>query len=103
MEHWEASYRGGTIFEDSSKEDQFELADLLDNLSRKSRLAGHEVHQRFYEIGSPAGLAELNLCVESSSDMSKNAARVSEASRFTSFRILDRTARRIAILRGGHR
>ena len=49
------------IFEDSPNEDSFELADLLENLSRKSRLAGHEVHQRFYEIGSPAGLAELNL------------------------------------------
>jgi NDP-sugar pyrophosphorylase family protein len=38
----------------------FDLADKLENLSRRGELAGHEVHQRFYEIGSPAGLAELN-------------------------------------------
>jgi NDP-sugar pyrophosphorylase family protein len=48
------------IFEDFPAGVPFDLADTLENLSRKGKLAGHEVHQRFYEIGSPAGLAELD-------------------------------------------
>jgi NDP-sugar pyrophosphorylase family protein len=48
------------MFNDSPEEVPFELADALENLSRKGQLAGHEVNQRFYEIGSPAGLAELH-------------------------------------------
>ena len=36
-----------------------DLATLYGALSRQSRLAGFEVAQRFYEIGSPAGLADL--------------------------------------------
>jgi NDP-sugar pyrophosphorylase family protein len=36
----------------------FDLAELLADLSAKGRLQGHEVHRRFYEIGSPSGLAE---------------------------------------------
>jgi NDP-sugar pyrophosphorylase family protein len=38
----------------------FDLADLLSSLSREGRLAGYEVHTRFYEIGSHSGLAELD-------------------------------------------
>lgn len=37
-----------------------DLANLLTELVAKSELAGYEVKQRFYEIGSHAGLAELN-------------------------------------------
>jgi NDP-sugar pyrophosphorylase family protein len=37
-----------------------DLADLMRDLSRRGRLAGREVHDRFYEIGSRAGLAELD-------------------------------------------
>ena len=48
------------IFDDSPSDVPFDLADILENLSRKGQLAGHEVNQRFYEIGSPTGLAELN-------------------------------------------
>jgi NDP-sugar pyrophosphorylase family protein len=36
-----------------------DLADVLRDLSRRGELAGFEVHERFYEVGSPAGLAEL--------------------------------------------
>ena len=49
------------IFEDSPSDIPFDLADVLEALSRKGQLAGHEVYQRFYEIGSPSGLAELDL------------------------------------------
>lgn len=36
-----------------------DLAKLFTRLSRERRLAGFEVTERFYEIGSPSGLAEL--------------------------------------------
>ena len=36
----------------------FDLADLLRDFARAGLLAGFEVAERFYEIGSPAGLAE---------------------------------------------
>ena len=36
-----------------------DLADLLSRLSEEGRLAGFEAKARFYEIGSPSGLAEL--------------------------------------------
>jgi len=48
------------IFDDSPSDVPFDLAETLENLSRKGDLAGHEVDQRFFEIGSPAGLAELD-------------------------------------------
>ena len=37
----------------------FDLADLLNGMATAGSLAGFEVHTRFYEIGSFAGLAEL--------------------------------------------
>jgi len=37
-----------------------DLATVQSELSRRGQLAGHEVLQRFYEIGSPIGLAELD-------------------------------------------
>jgi NDP-sugar pyrophosphorylase family protein len=36
-----------------------DLADVFHELSGAGRLAGYEVHERFYEIGSPPGLAEV--------------------------------------------
>jgi NDP-sugar pyrophosphorylase family protein len=38
----------------------FDLADLYRDLARQRRLAGFEVYDRFYEIGSPAGLSETD-------------------------------------------
>jgi N-acetyl-alpha-D-muramate 1-phosphate uridylyltransferase len=49
------------IFDDSPSDVPFNLADVLEALSRSGQLAGYEVYQRFYEIGSPSGLAELDL------------------------------------------
>ena len=37
----------------------FDLAEVMSQLVRANQLAGFEVHERFYEIGSPTGLAEL--------------------------------------------
>jgi len=38
---------------------RFDLADLLQRLVAQRQLAGYEVTERFYEIGSPEGLREL--------------------------------------------
>ena len=38
----------------------FDLADVYRDLVSRNELAGFEVEQRFYEIGSPEGLAELD-------------------------------------------
>ncbi|MEX3916228.1 nucleotidyltransferase family protein [Paraburkholderia sp. BR10872] len=39
----------------------FDLADVYHALSLEQQLAGYEVHQRFYEIGSHSGLKEAEL------------------------------------------
>ena len=46
------------LFSDRKPAIPFDLADLYHDLSLSRRLAGMEVFQRFYEIGSPEGLAE---------------------------------------------
>ena len=43
----------------------FDLADVYRDLSRTGHLAGYEVRHRFYEIGSHAGLAELDQFLQS--------------------------------------
>jgi NDP-sugar pyrophosphorylase family protein len=43
-----------------SLEGSFDLAHLYRSLAERGLLAGYEVHERFYEIGSPAGLAETD-------------------------------------------
>jgi N-acetyl-alpha-D-muramate 1-phosphate uridylyltransferase len=48
------------IFDDSPSDVPFDLAENLEDLSRKGELAGYEVSERFYEVGSRAGLAELD-------------------------------------------
>jgi NDP-sugar pyrophosphorylase family protein len=41
-----------------------DLSEVQKSLVAREELAGFEVAQRFYEIGSPAGLAELNLYLQ---------------------------------------
>jgi N-acetyl-alpha-D-muramate 1-phosphate uridylyltransferase len=48
------------IFENYPGEEPFDLAIVLEELSQRGELAGYEVHQRFYEIGSHEGLEELD-------------------------------------------
>ena len=45
----------------------FDLAEVMGKLVRERQLAGYEVHERFYEMGSPAGLAELETLLQSKS------------------------------------
>ncbi len=44
----------------SCKDEAFDLSDLYGNLAREGRLAGFEATTRFYEIGTPSGLAEAD-------------------------------------------
>ena len=43
----------------------FDLADVYSQLIAQEKLAGYEVNQRFYEIGSPGGVAELDAFLRS--------------------------------------
>jgi len=43
----------------------FDLAEVMGRLVREKQLAGYEVPERFYEMGSPAGLAELETLLQS--------------------------------------
>ena len=47
------------------REKPFDLADVYQDLIGKRQLAGFEVDRRFYEIGSPGGLAELDAMLRS--------------------------------------
>jgi NDP-sugar pyrophosphorylase family protein len=44
----------------AAREEAFDLSDLYAALARDGRLAGYEATRRFYEIGTPSGLAEAD-------------------------------------------
>ena len=48
------------VFADRVAGEALDLADLQRDLVAQGRMAGHEVRERFYEVGSHSGLAELN-------------------------------------------
>ena len=56
-----------SVFESYATGQPFDLAEVLGRLVREKQLAGYEVHERFYEMGSPAGLAELESLLQSKS------------------------------------
>ncbi len=47
------------VFDAYAADQVFDLAEVMGGLVRAQQLAGFEVNERFFEIGSPAGLAEL--------------------------------------------
>jgi NDP-sugar pyrophosphorylase family protein len=49
-----------SIFDDHPAGEPFDLGVVFEELSRRGELAGYEVHQRFYEVGSHEGLEELD-------------------------------------------
>ena len=49
-----------SAFEGYSKTDVVDLAEVQKKLVSQHELCGYEMKERFYEIGSPEGLAELN-------------------------------------------
>ena len=55
------------VFESYAAGQPFDLAEVMGKLVREKQLAGYEVRERFYEIGSPAGLAELETLLQSKS------------------------------------
>jgi NDP-sugar pyrophosphorylase family protein len=58
-----------TVFNAYPADKPFDLAEVMGKLVREKQLAGFEVRERFYEIGSPAGLAELESCLKRQSKM----------------------------------
>ena len=48
------------VFARHPADQKFDLADVMRDLVAGKQLAGYEVPERFYEIGSHAGLEELN-------------------------------------------
>ena len=56
-----------TVFNAFPAGEPFDLAEVMGKLVQERQLAGYEVHERFYEIGSPAGLAELESLLQSKS------------------------------------
>ena len=48
-----------TVFNAYPADKPFDLAEVMGKLVQEKQLVGYEVRERFYEIGSPAGLAEL--------------------------------------------
>ena len=57
---WGLSLFHAAAFEEYAAGVKFDLADVMGRLVATRQLAGFEVQERFYEIGSPAGLAELD-------------------------------------------
>jgi len=49
-----------SIFENCPANEPFDLAVVFEKLSQRGELAGYEVYQRFYEIGSHEGIKELD-------------------------------------------
>jgi NDP-sugar pyrophosphorylase family protein len=47
-----------SIVHDYPVEQKFDLSEVYEQLARKRQLTGFEVRERFYEIGSIAGLQE---------------------------------------------
>jgi NDP-sugar pyrophosphorylase family protein len=54
-----------SVFDAYSADQVFDLAEVMGKLVREKQLAGFEVTQRFYEIGSHPGLAELETLLQS--------------------------------------
>ncbi len=48
-----------SVFDAYAADQVFDLAEVMGKLVREKQLAGYEVRERFYEMGSPVGLAEL--------------------------------------------
>lgn len=57
---WGLSLFKAEAFQTRAPGEKYDLADVMSNLLAQGQLIGYEVHERFYEIGSHAGLAELD-------------------------------------------
>ena len=57
---WGLSVARAEMLADKTSDEAFDLAEIYSQLSRGGCLAGFEMMQRFYEIGSPEGLVETD-------------------------------------------
>jgi NDP-sugar pyrophosphorylase family protein len=57
---WGLGMLSATALEARPSDEPWDLSELYEELSGAGQLAGYEVSQRFYEIGSPEGLAETD-------------------------------------------
>ncbi len=55
------------VFNTYPPDQPLDLAQVMGGLVHEKQLAGYEVRERFYEMGSPAGLAELESLLQSKS------------------------------------
>ncbi|HEY0454746.1 MAG TPA: nucleotidyltransferase family protein [Verrucomicrobiae bacterium] len=62
------------VFDSVAIDQPIDLAAILMDLLARKQLAGFEVNRRFYEIGSPTGLAELDDLLKSSHETGKLGA-----------------------------
>ncbi len=60
-------------FSDFPRDAVVDLADVQKSLVARGELVGYEVTQRFYEIGSPAGLAELDRLLRNRSESERES------------------------------
>jgi NDP-sugar pyrophosphorylase family protein len=63
------------------RDEVVDLADVYGRLVAAGRLAGYEVRKRFYEIGSPAGLQELDMLLRASGSESESEGEGKSESR----------------------
>jgi len=56
-----------SVFDAYPADEKFDLAEVMGWLVREKQLAGYEVLERFHEMGSPGGLAELETLLQSKS------------------------------------
>ena len=56
-----------SVFADRASGEKFDLSEVQRDLVAHDRMAGYEVRERFYEVGSHAGLAELNILLSKKS------------------------------------
>jgi len=54
-----------SAFDTFSRTEPVDLAEVQKKLVSENELCGYEMHERFYEIGSPEGLSELNTLLKS--------------------------------------
>jgi NDP-sugar pyrophosphorylase family protein len=54
-----------SVFDAYPADQPFDLAEVMGDLVRRKQLAGYDTGERFYEMGSPAGLAELEILLKS--------------------------------------
>ena len=61
------TYFQSSVFADYPDNSLFDLSEVSSDLSELAKLSGFEVFQRFYEIGSVSGIAELSRLLEKES------------------------------------